>query len=544
MEKKQVRTVKKMMQKFDNGATLVYAYNPLSTTTQATIGFRCGSQFDGEYTGLCHLLEHMLFVGNSKERRDKFSEIFRDTATYSNATTTFESISVNFDCPSVNLDTIMKVNSEILFTKDFDARLLENEKHVVLHEYDSHFDDDTLQNYLSTLTRESLFDQIVGIRYKRNYEDIYQVLLGTEETLSKISPQTLTDFSNKYFVGENMVISVVSSLPFEVVSEMCDKYFVSKVESKPEHKVKLKPFRDLFVLSYIKKHTFLGFDRANAKEFQMKLIFKTPRYSDKDATIFRLFDRYLFNGDTGLLMKKLRHETGFTYTSWQSSFAPLGNSSQYSVFNLFTNPENAFIALKLFSETLGEVVKNGITEKELERFKFYVSSLNERVVLRAYDCDNLFYATIRKQNPFKGVDLNVDDLTVEDINRHLRYTYGLSKVGLTFDGDMTKAQHLYTEQELYDIIDDISAEPMTVPQEVIDSRIDEFTKDYTSQIIKVPPLEVFLEDFNIQHLIMKDLREKIKILYEPRSKERTSKFRTLPKANYNENADDQEKLEY
>ena len=539
------KAIKKMIQKFDNGATLVYAYNPLSTTTKAVIGFRCGSQFDGEYTGLCHLLEHMLFVGNSTKRRNKFAEIFRDTATYSNASTTFDTVSVNFDCPSVNLDTIMKVNSEILFTKEFDAKLLENEKSVVLHEYDSHFDSDQIQGYLNSLTRESIADDIIGCRFKRDYQDIYKIMLGTEESLSKITPQTLTDFSNKYFVGENMVMSVVSSLPFEVISEMCEKYFVSKVESKPKQKVTPKPYRDLLVYSFIKDHKYIHRDRPDSKEFQIKMIFKTPRYGYRDSMIYSMFDNYLFNGDTGLLMKKLRHETGITYTSWQSHFSPKNNASEYNTFNIYTDPQNAFLALKIFSETLGDVIKNGITEKQLEQFKFYISSMLERKYIKTYDCESLFFALVAKQNPFKTVNLNLDELTVEDINKHLRYTYGLSKVGLTFDGDLTKAQHKFTEKELKNIITMLSEEPLVVPDEVIQKNIDEFSEEYLSQIIPIPCLEVFLNDFNIQQLVMNELRDNIELLkyLEPSIKERCSKYHKLPKANV-EIEEDEDELQY
>ena len=45
----------------ENGATVVYQKQKAFNGASFVIGFRSGAQLDGEYKGLSHLLEHLLF---------------------------------------------------------------------------------------------------------------------------------------------------------------------------------------------------------------------------------------------------------------------------------------------------------------------------------------------------------------------------------------------------------------------------------------------------------------------------------------------------
>ena len=77
-------------------------------------------------------------------------------------------------------------------------------------------------------------------------------LLGTKETLNSITTQDLLDYKDKYFVTDNMVVSVVSSLPFEYVKKVVEEEFINKIPSKPQNKVDFKTSTSYFSMLVLK----------------------------------------------------------------------------------------------------------------------------------------------------------------------------------------------------------------------------------------------------------------------------------------------------
>lgn len=524
---------KKHIFKYSNGATLVYAHNPLSKTTQMHCGFRCGAQCDGEYAGLSHLLEHMLFNGANKQIRARNNELFTLTDTYSNAFTSIDCICVHFDCPSVNLSTIMQAHSEILFTKTFDKHMLENEKKVVLHELDL-YNDEEIIGQLSREFQRDFFLETALPRIKKEYNYLPQQIIGEQETLSQITPEMLTEYSDKYFVSENMVISVVSSLPFDQIKEMCDKYFISKVVSKPENKVEPKSIENYH---YIKNHKMGIVNRQYADECQFNLLFRSPKYTQNKLILYSFLNDFIFN--SRLLNENLRYKTGLTYSSEEES--SVSNNHIYSVINFATDPEHGIEALKIVTRKLGELVEKGITQDELDKFKLYMSSKFERTRTSVCSSRDLFLKIVAKKEPFSKLKLDYENLTLKEVNDYLKNLYGMSKVCLSIDGNLYRLQHTYTEEEVNEIVFDIFDEPLTVPEEVLNQRVDDFVAEANKSFILVPSINEILADFNLEKRILKQIEEQS--LVKVASKEDFSKkYRKLPKANLEVKENENEEL--
>lgn len=507
--------------KYSNGAVLVYAHNPLSKTTQAHIGFRCGSQCDGENKGLSHLLEHMLFNGEGKDKR---SEIIRLTDTYFNAHTSLHSIDIDFNCPSVNLSTIMQIGSEMLFQKHFDKKELENEKKVVLHEFDYNSDMSIIDSITSEYER-NFFINIAYPKVKKDYQNTDEIILGNEETLSKITPEILAEYSDKYFVSENMIMSVVSSLPFDQIKEMCDKYFMSKVVSKPENKVIPVNYINN---SFIRQHRMTVTHRQYVDECQINLLFRSPKYPSSKVYLLDLLNDFIFNDEFGLLQKKLRLSNGLTYTPYQ--YGHEFNNHLYSVIYFATDPEHGIEALKIVTSALGELVEKGISQSDLDKFKLFISSRLERQTKSFYSSENLFFTLVENKTPFETLKLDYESLTLDEVNEHIRNLYGMSKICLTIDGNVNRLQHIHTQEEIRQIIQDIYDEPLTVPEEVLNKRVAEFNIENTNSIISIPSLSNILADFHLKDRILKQMQSML--IKETSTIESFSqKYRTLPKAN-------------
>lgn len=512
--------INKAVHTFKNGVTLVYARQTIDSTTEATIGFRCGSQCDGDQHGLAHLLEHMLFMGLDKEKQNKYFKLAKQTDTYENAATSFDYISTDFNCPNSNLETIIKMESDILLgKKQFDPKVLENEKKVVLHEYDGRYDSETIAANIAELTGENYEELILKHNIKDEYAMIHDRLIGTPETLSTITPETLQNFIDKYFVSENMVISIVSSLPYEYIRSLVYQYYVSQVKSNPKNKVMPAKF---FNTTFIRKNKLVQRHVENALEFDCKVFFKTPKYSPQDTKLFKFVDNFLFNEFSGLLMQELRLKKGLTYTSFMRSISFNDEGNKIKRFDILTNPENAVEAIKIFTTTLGKLVENGITQEDLDSFKLQMISKKER---KSYVLDNsserLFQKVIKGKEPFqKTAQMDFENLTVEKVNQYLKNTYGYSKVGIIFDGDLNKAQHVLTQEQLTAVVEAIYSEPAGTNYEGL---LKDCLKEYQSHIIALPSLEEMTADFNLSQKALKKVQDQV-IMQFPHALSASKKF--------------------
>lgn len=491
----------KKVHKFENGATLIYARQFISTTTEASIGFRCGAQCDGEQYGLSHLLEHMLSKGVAKEKQKEYQNLILQTDTYDNAITSLDFISTEFNCPSCNLNTIFNIESDILLgEKHFDTKVLENEKKVVLHEYDGCYDKDIYDGFIDEIlgiSQENLILTSSFINQFKGITDIHQRLLGTAETLKDITPQTLQDYIDKYFVSENMIISVVSDLPYETILDYIQKYYISKVKSNPNNKVEPANFVEQ---TFTNEHKLVLSHKENAREFNCKVFFKTPKFEKKDSYLYMYLDNVLFNNFTGILMQKLREENGYTYTSYMSSIDFNEDGSNIKRFDILTSPENAIDAIKVFTTVLGKLIKEGISEKDLYNFKLKMLSREERRVIYSYSSYRLFYNAISGKEPFPApIKLDFENLSVDMVNDYLRKTYGMSNVGIIFDGDINKAQKILTEQELKQIENEIYSNPLGTDYVNV---INNFAIEYNNGITPLPTLKEMLQDFNLAEKIL------------------------------------------
>lgn len=155
------------------------------------------------------------------------------TDTYQNAFTSKDCIALTFDCPSVHFSQAMKLNSEFMFRKHFDPKLMKDEIRPIVEEMNMSKDDEILSGVFDVITGNNNSGYIIGS--KNNMTSEY--ILGTEESLQKITAQDFFDYMDKYFVSENFICSIVSSLPFEKVKEQVDRFFISHLTSKKENKV-------------------------------------------------------------------------------------------------------------------------------------------------------------------------------------------------------------------------------------------------------------------------------------------------------------------
>lgn len=455
------------------GWTVLYYQQNINTTTKAVIGFKCGAKKDGKQKGIAHLLEHMLFNSNSTYDKQKVYDYFKYTDTRHNAYTSDDVIAIDFDCTNSNVDQVFKIMSQILLKKEFTQEELDRERQVVIHEL-----------------------------HQRVAEDpAYKKLIGTEATLNKITPQDLTDFAKKYFVKENLVMSVVSSLDYEQILELLYKNFVSKTPSNPKNKVIIKQRPS----SLFNKLSFYE-NIPGEKNFVVEYVFKGNQNKELDE-VYNRFESFMFND---LLMQKFREKNPLTYTP--EFFSTQDQDTKIKVFRIVTSPNKAIETINTLNTFLDDLITNGISNKQMFEFKTNLLAERERKAnIKTRKPNRMFTDYIYGEPVFiSDFFKKVASLTREDINNYIKETYGASKICLEFVGDMLEASNLLkASDELLALEEKIRHIPYTVPDEVCEKMYTEEMEKILSQPIYLPTVNEILKSFRLDKKMISSVSNKL-----------------------------------
>lgn len=163
------------------------------------------------YNGLAHLNEHMLFKGTEKRGAASINNLLENVGGELNAYTTKEETVVHATVLKEDLRRAVELLLELLFTSTYPDKELLKEREVVYEEIISY--------------KDSPADSIYEDFECRLFEGhpLQYPILGTRKTLSKIDSSTLKEYLHKWFVPDNMAISVVADMEESQVVKIVER---------------------------------------------------------------------------------------------------------------------------------------------------------------------------------------------------------------------------------------------------------------------------------------------------------------------------------
>ena len=198
--------------KFDSGLTLLYETNKINKSTDIDISFNCGARCDGALPGLSHFCEHMFFSGTDKLSKEQVMKRYFDFIK-TNAYTSFDNVLFTGSIITSKLRDYLSVVQDMICNSTFTKQAVEDEKEIVIQEIacevDKHF------VHASRLIRYTLY----------NLEYFKHGILGSKESVNKITSKDVKNYVKKYFVKNNCVISICTPLSFNKTKQIVKKYF-------------------------------------------------------------------------------------------------------------------------------------------------------------------------------------------------------------------------------------------------------------------------------------------------------------------------------
>lgn len=333
--------------KLSNGAKLIYKKQNISDTTDMTVGFSCGARCDGDYPGMSHFLEHMLFSTTktlSKRTNDKINK----HSLMQNAFTSDACIMLDFYCVNKELVNTLKYNVNMLLNRKFDKKIMDNEIQIIKQEIGMDIDKQ----------KESAF----GILYETLQPSRNADVLGNVASLKKVTPEMFQEYMDKYFITDNLIISVVSNKSLKEIKDLVEKMVVSKFKSNPENTI-----NPVIETEYqeINPMIYLPMPEKETVALSIMLRQDNPNKNEYDKAIESIIFKALNGvGPGGKLFKKFREENNQAKAySHYYNIVELPNMS-IDFFSVRTAPKSIKSAMNGVASIIKELSQNGISQSE------------------------------------------------------------------------------------------------------------------------------------------------------------------------------------
>jgi len=217
--------------KLDNNITAVLISDNTLSKSSCCVGVHTGYS-DDYFCGTAHFLEHLLFLGNTKNPdKNDFHTFIQNSGGYDNAYTSQTST-----CYFININTNkMKeaIEKLVCFFKEplLDEKYIASEKNIINSEHNKNINSD---DWIMT----SLFKKFMK---KSNYKNFGT---GNNSSLKGITRDYIKQFFDKYYRSDNIFVCIVDS---KSLQDMIYQY-LPIFNTIPSTKLENKAFDDYFCL--------------------------------------------------------------------------------------------------------------------------------------------------------------------------------------------------------------------------------------------------------------------------------------------------------
>lgn len=276
----------------DNGVKVLYSFKE-GNLTSFCIGFEAGANSEfGFNLGVAHALEHMVFKGTKNRDEKEINEECDKLFGFNNAMTNFPYVIYYGTCILGDFDKAFELYSDIVLNPLLEEEGFKEEMEVIIQECREWKED------IAQYCEDKVFFN--GFNKKR----VKNIIIGTEESLGRITIKELRDFYKRFYVPQNCVISVVTSKDFGEITDVINRYFGNfKGETFneiiiPEEKNECGKFCNVVE----------GFKGA-----KLQYIFDITNLPPQEVEALRVFNMWFGEGVSSLLFNEVRTKNSLAY---------------------------------------------------------------------------------------------------------------------------------------------------------------------------------------------------------------------------------------
>lgn len=332
----------------DNGLEVVTIKKDTKITS-INVGIKVGSLYENiDEKGISHFIEHMLFKGTKDRTYEELNDELEFLGGEYNAYTDYTSTVYTISCLEEELINAIEIIGDMIINPDFNSEELEKERGVILAEMRASKDD----------IEDLSFKRTNEVAFKNN--PLRFDVAGLEKNVKAYKKNDLLDFYNKYYLPNNSLVTIVSSLEHEEAFNEIKKVFspwkagekkevvISGENNIPKSVTTIKNNIEQNTIVYL--YTFYDL----SKDLELPL---------------RILNHRLGESSNSLLFREVREKRGLAYDIYTS----IDMTNNVKTLYIYTSvgEEDLEAAKEAIDETI-ESVKNGdleIGERDLELMK-------------------------------------------------------------------------------------------------------------------------------------------------------------------------------
>lgn len=389
-----------------NGLRLIVHEDHKAPIVAINVWYHVGSKNEKEgKTGFAHLFEHLMFNGSENFDDDYFQALERIGATDLNGTTNEDRTNYFQNVPKNALDLALWMESDRMghLLGAVTQAKLDEQRGVVQNEKRQG------QNQPYAIA----WDLITEATYPKGHPYSWSVI-GSMEDLNAASLEDVHEWFKNYYGAANAVLVIAGDVNTEEVKQKVEKYFGDIPSGPPVAKHEV----------WIAKMTGTKRQTAQDRVPQSRLfkVWNVPESGTREEALLGLASSILSSGKTSRLYKKLVYEkqiaTSASAYSWSNEIG-----GQFTVDAMVAPGKNLAEVEKLIDEELQKFLKEGPTQKELDRvrtqyFAGFVRGV-ERIGGFGGKSDRLAQNEVYNGSPdaYKTYMKYVEEATIADIKK-------------------------------------------------------------------------------------------------------------------------------
>ena len=321
---------------------------PLRHLHSIGVGIYCrvGSRFESpELSGISHFLEHVLFRGNG--HYETSFAMNRDFESWGGSINGFTTREYTYFYGRLHPDYVKEAVSfmaELVRTPSFAG--VELEREIILEERLEDVDEDGMDLDIDDISWRSYWGD----------HTLAQKIIGSPETLRKISESQLREHFKRFFCGQNLALCVTGRFEPESLLPMLEETLGSlPAGEKLMPPAVPKPFQ-------ASQHpAFVSYDD---NQVTLQLSMPGPSPVDPDYPAFLLLERILDDGMSSRLWRRIVEDLGLCYDLW----AQLDVNHDFSMLEIGAQvaTEKLLALIDALYEQLRLLYDNGVTDEEIE----------------------------------------------------------------------------------------------------------------------------------------------------------------------------------
>lgn len=335
--------------KLKNSLSIITVPQKNATTLTVLVLVGTGSKYEKkEFSGGSHVLEHMLFKGTEK-RPDKLkiSEPLDAVGGIYNAFTAEEYTGYFAKVDSKHFDLALDIISDIYLNSKLEEKELKKEKGVIIEEINMYYDQPS--SYVQNLWDRLLYgDQPAGWG-----------ILGTKESVSKISRKQLLNYMKRQYVSSNTIVCLAGNIPETLQAIEAVKKHFKNIENK-------KPFGKLKVKEFQKKPECLLQERKTDQTHFCLGVRTYDLFSPKKYTL-EVISAILGGMMSSRLFIRIREELGMAY--YIHTLSNFFTDTGYLVTQAGVDNNRVEKAIAVVLEEYKKMATKKISERELQKAK-------------------------------------------------------------------------------------------------------------------------------------------------------------------------------